>query len=329
MARYWVNDDGNISDTSHWSTSSGGSSGASVPDSTQDVFVDSNSGLGGTSNDIVNVNQSQTWKSLTFNTGAQSKMDRSAGVVTVLEDVTLTGMTLNPGPSPFQLSPAGTDTATFTQGAGTLISCDLTLKGAGTASGATVLLGSDFIAQRDVTIKGAGTFDTGGYDMQIAETFRIDSGTVELNDSIITLTRASLVAWDWNSGGLNAGTSTIKLTGNNAIFRSGGVTTYNRVEFLNNQQIEEYGTFDTLYFESGKTYKFETGSPTNAFKTTTLDGNSSGTITFERIGASGTAYVCAQTVNVSNISATNVASNCPSPNIDWLGGEGAFLLNLV
>ena len=42
-ARYWVGGTGNWSDTSHWSTSSGGSGGASVPTSSDAVFFDANS----------------------------------------------------------------------------------------------------------------------------------------------------------------------------------------------------------------------------------------------------------------------------------------------
>lgn len=53
--RYWVGDSGNVSDTAHWSTSSGGAGGASIPDgalhgvpaggnsATNDVFFDANS----------------------------------------------------------------------------------------------------------------------------------------------------------------------------------------------------------------------------------------------------------------------------------------------
>lgn len=41
--RYWVGDSGNWSDTAHWSTISGGSSGASVPTFEDDVFFDGNS----------------------------------------------------------------------------------------------------------------------------------------------------------------------------------------------------------------------------------------------------------------------------------------------
>lgn len=48
MARYWVGGTGtwNGSDTSHWSATSGGASGASVPTASDDVFLDANSGTG-------------------------------------------------------------------------------------------------------------------------------------------------------------------------------------------------------------------------------------------------------------------------------------------
>lgn len=45
MNRYWVGGTGNWNDTSHWSASSGGSGGASVPTSNDDVFIDANSGV--------------------------------------------------------------------------------------------------------------------------------------------------------------------------------------------------------------------------------------------------------------------------------------------
>ena len=43
MARYWVGDNGTWDDTAHWSASSGGGGGASVPTKTDDVIFDANS----------------------------------------------------------------------------------------------------------------------------------------------------------------------------------------------------------------------------------------------------------------------------------------------
>ena len=47
MARYWVGSSGSWNDTAHWSTSSGGSGGSDVPILTDDVIIDSLSGLSG------------------------------------------------------------------------------------------------------------------------------------------------------------------------------------------------------------------------------------------------------------------------------------------
>ena len=44
--RYWVGGSGNWNDTAHWSTSSGGAGGASVPTFSDDVYIDSYSHLG-------------------------------------------------------------------------------------------------------------------------------------------------------------------------------------------------------------------------------------------------------------------------------------------
>src|SRR4051812_8896444 len=41
--RYWIGNGGSWSDTAHWSASSGGVGGASVPDGTLDVAFDANS----------------------------------------------------------------------------------------------------------------------------------------------------------------------------------------------------------------------------------------------------------------------------------------------
>lgn len=45
-SRYWVGGTGNRNDSAHWSGASGGSGGASVPTSADNVFIDSNSGTG-------------------------------------------------------------------------------------------------------------------------------------------------------------------------------------------------------------------------------------------------------------------------------------------
>lgn len=60
-ARYWIGGTGNWSDTAHWSATSGGVGGASVPTSDDDVYFDSNSGTG-----TVTVNTTANMRDCTF-----------------------------------------------------------------------------------------------------------------------------------------------------------------------------------------------------------------------------------------------------------------------
>jgi hypothetical protein len=60
-ARYWILGAGNWNDTAHWSTTSGGVGGASVPTMDDDVYFDSNSGTG-----TVTVNAIANMRNCTF-----------------------------------------------------------------------------------------------------------------------------------------------------------------------------------------------------------------------------------------------------------------------
>lgn len=55
-SRYWVGNAGNWNDTAHWSATSGGASGASVPTSSDDVYFDANSCPSASQTITVNVN---------------------------------------------------------------------------------------------------------------------------------------------------------------------------------------------------------------------------------------------------------------------------------
>lgn len=79
--RYWVGGAGNWSSTTKWSTTSGGTSGASVPISTDDVVFDANSGLVGA---IATVDTAQTCNNLTITPGA------TVGFSTIAITVSLT-----------------------------------------------------------------------------------------------------------------------------------------------------------------------------------------------------------------------------------------------
>lgn len=77
--RYWVGGGGNWKDTPHWSESSGGAGGASVPNQSDDVFFDSNSSSG---NFEVTFDQSSN-KCLNLNLLPSSQMVFKGGSITI------------------------------------------------------------------------------------------------------------------------------------------------------------------------------------------------------------------------------------------------------
>jgi len=76
--RYWVGGSGNWSDnTNHWSDSSGGSPGASLPTSSDDVFIDANSGFG--SGGTIYLDGQNTCRDITCSSGHTFTIDESSG----------------------------------------------------------------------------------------------------------------------------------------------------------------------------------------------------------------------------------------------------------
>ena len=82
-ARYWIGGTGtwNATDTTHWSASSGGAPGASVPTSLDNVFVDTNSGFGAGGTLSIPVNVSS--RDFTSSVGAAYVIDMTSGWVDI------------------------------------------------------------------------------------------------------------------------------------------------------------------------------------------------------------------------------------------------------
>jgi hypothetical protein len=89
--RYWVDGTGDWSDTSHWSSTSGGSGGFSVP-TTGNVFIDSNSGLSG---GIITLDTVVTIDSLTSSPGYSYTIEFPAGETTTITDLMVNGIVDN------------------------------------------------------------------------------------------------------------------------------------------------------------------------------------------------------------------------------------------
>jgi hypothetical protein len=161
--RYRVGAGGNWSDTAHWSATSGGASGASVPTANDDVFFDVNSGGGTCALDVA---------------GAVGSIYFSGGVTTlatnalsVAGSVSIgSGATLNCGGMNISVAGNWANAGTFTAGTGTV-----TLNGAG---GSTQV------------ISGSTTFHNLTATCTVARTIQFTAGTTQTVTGALTLTGA-------------------------------------------------------------------------------------------------------------------------------------------
>jgi hypothetical protein len=223
--RYWVTGGtGDWSDTDNWSTSSGGSSGASVPTSSDDVFFDENSGAG----------------TATVNTSAADCKDLGfagfTGTFTGTTDfdiygslTVVAGMTWSFG---YDIFFKATDARTITTNGQTL-NCEFQFDG----------IGGSWTLQDHLDLGNVGN-----------SYFDLNHGTVDLNDFNVTCsyfyadgsnartlsmgtgTVSVKYRWDASSGTnltLNAETSTVSFisTTSTQTLYNGGKTLYD-VEFL-------------------------------------------------------------------------------------------------
>lgn len=347
--KYWVNGAGSWSDSAnHWSASSGGAPGAGVPTSTEDVEVDNNSGFAG-ANQFVNVNVSANCRNFVWN---YDNAAQGAGLRT-FTGVGLTwnifgSMTFNDGPD----GPSGL-TRWFGSTTGTI-------QFRQTTGGSTIQLkGNTFRAifgmnatAGDYTLQDAltpvagitissGEFKTNGQTVN-GSTFIISSVTtaiVTLGASAINLSGGANA---WQAGVLcvvNAGTSTITLTGASAEFTGGGKT-YNNVVFTNTPTtVAGSNTISSLTVSAGMRVNYTSGT-TQTITTLNAVGTSASNILF-RTTAAGTASLCVTTWNVEYVDVQNIVASCATVRcttcIDNGGNTGwfftpagaAFLLHFV
>jgi len=221
--RYWVGGTGTWdgTNTANWSATSGGATGASVPTTADDVFFDSNSGSGTTTN----ASTMGSIKSINFTgwtgtfAGAAYRFSCTGGNIVLGSTATLTALRtqLAPGAgvsstisgsqtiNEFVLNPA---TATSTAGLGANISCTtFNMYGAGTAN----------LSNYNVTCSGDFTINDG-----YTGTYNLGSGTITVGSgagtgAALTLNSASDTATT-NSSSINLVGGT---TGINSIYLNG------------------------------------------------------------------------------------------------------------
>lgn len=167
--RFWVGGSGNWSDgTNHWSTTTGGAPGASVPGSADVAIVDANSGT-----PTITLNQNVTLSSSGYSCRASHTL-------------VATGYTLSVG--------------------------ILTI-----INGATLDLGGDLTMDSTTRISAAsptgGTFRTNGYTLSFGRFIASQPLAVEFGSSVVTFGSGAGDPIPASNCTVNAGTSTIHITG--------------------------------------------------------------------------------------------------------------------
>jgi len=239
--RYWVGgtDTWNTSPGTKWATTSGGTGGAPVPTTADDVFFSALS----TGTCTIGSNNGAKSINCTGFTGGIA----GASAITVAGSVTLVaGMTY---------THAGTMTIS---GTGTLTTAGKTFSGVTVdGSGITVTLGDALnISTRQLAVL-TGTFDTANYSVTAGSLGSSGSTvrTITLGSSTVTLSSGGTALSFANFANLtfNAGTSQISLSNANVILSGGNQTFYN-VSFtstaVGTRQISQSGgssqTFNNL-----------------------------------------------------------------------------------
>ncbi len=268
-SRYWVGGTGNWSNNAaHWSGSSGGSPGASLPISSDDVFVDSNSGFG--SGGTISIDT-------VLNASACRNFTSAAGhayiITSVSDNLNIYGSAV------FEsfITMTGAMFVTFFASA---TGKTVTFAGMNLTDGALYFngIGGGWTMQDSMTngILGvdAGTFDAGNHDMTIDSFLAggVNAKTLNLGSGLWSITgTGSGFPWDAESGStitVNASTSTLKFTDTS----NDDITIITQANIYNNIWFDRGSSTGTITIQD-----ISTGSSYNDFKDT---GTEAHTIAF-------------------------------------------------
>lgn len=269
-SKYFVGGSGNSSDTAHWSLTSGGAGGAAVPDSTDDVFLDT---LSHTTDYTFTIDTTFTCRSFTASAPASGNVTRAGtAAFSCHGSLTLYSAMVN--------SYTGTTTFRATTTGFAITTAGLTIGGAwvfnGIGGGWTL---TDALMNTGASLTlSAGALDTGGYTV----TASVISSNLSSTDTRSLTLRGSTVnvmagtAWQFsNTTGvtLDAGSSTIMVTRTDgtAIAFTGGGLTYNNVIFTGDN-LRISGGNNTFYNLGVLTAGYATGMRIVAGSTQTIRG---------------------------------------------------------
>lgn len=316
--RYWVGNGGNWSDnTNHWSASSNGSPGATLPGDADFCIFDQYSFTSTGQTVVFDVEDGfagMSWASVTNN--PTFRLDQA--IYLCRGDITFAApgsMTFNPNGKVIYFYTATTGTCNITSNGQTLYGL------APYGANCTVKLLDACVCTFIELYRGV--FDTNGQTLTVgylyganteAITLTITGSTINFNSNTssygLNLTDTSLT--------VNATGSTINFSGNNNMLVAGsGGHTFNIVN-VSGTPFSFYGsnTFAEINISAGKSVKFESGKTTTITSDCTADG------TAAAISISSTTADSVATI--SKASGTVEVKNCDLVDITASGGADFY-----
>ncbi len=337
--RYWVGS-GNWSDTANWSAASGGTSGASVPTASNNVFFDANS------SGTVTVDVDGNAASISFaGTPGITFTGSAARNLTINGSFTLSANVTNSYLG--QITFAGSTGGSITS-AGILIQSELLFSGTGNWT-----LQDDLTTNKDITVDN-GTFTINGNTLNTGElgSNSASSMTIDMSNSNVHLSKFFQGATNMN---IIASNSTLFLDGsvpelrdvNNQtlhriIFTDANATgqvnsstgnTFHAIDFMGDGQLNGSHTIDTIYTHDGKTLSLGAGETQTILDIVAIGGctsfitiNSTVAGSQANISKSGDNLILEQ-VNLQDINATGGAIFTAENSID-LGNNTGWTINI-
>lgn len=296
-SRYWVGGTGAWTETAHWSASSGGAGGASVPGATDDVFFDAFSftapGQTVTTVDSESVCRDMDWTGATNTPTFAMQGLEIYGSVKFIAAMILTGNAI------FNIYFLGIN-KTITMAGQTFKSSLAFL------NNSSYLLSDNLICTESVLIKNYGILNLNGYNLTCPNILFWGPCTFTQGAGMVTLTGTNAI-WDFLSSAdvvITSSTGTIKILNNTAtaVVFAGGGKTYNALQITGagNYQTTITGsnTFNSITIDTPpKTVKFTDGT-TQTVAAFVANGTSGNLITLTGTSTAGWAIVKSNTTQV-------------------------------
>jgi hypothetical protein len=246
--RYWRGGSGTWTDTSHWSTTSGGAGGASVPTSSDDAIFDANSFTA--NGQSVTVNTFSTIFSLDMRTVSYTVTLNGSGSLVIDGDVTLSA------------------NATVTAGLQIQASwCWFTQNGA-TINGSVTLRNNAWLDMQDafsasalnfgiVSTERYGKLTTNDYDVTVGSMSFYYVDSIDFGSSVVTVTGGGMNVLNATGSTFDAAAATFIYTGTGTFNLNGSDVGTLRVH--GTTSVTRSHAFGTLELKPGSTFISTTG----------------------------------------------------------------------